>query len=261
MKKILFLLFVSTLFIACNNADKKTAEGAKNTDLIQQNLKGKVQRFEESSSTMDSTGASKPDSSSFINEFDEKGYQTSYVTKDINGKTKEEQAIEHYEGGQVKGFVTKNAQGKQTLKWEITIDSSGKYNGAKVYDSTGKLSSVWKELAENDYGQVTKGTEYKEDGALKSSFVNNYDNAHYIGGLSKDSTGKETFRSAITLNDKGDPSEESTTTVTKDASKTEKFTYKYDDYDDKGNWTQRTSYNEKGKPVKVIKRTITYNKD
>jgi len=261
MRNLLFLLSASTLLIACNNADKKTAEAAKNTDLIQQNLKGKVQRFEESSSTIDSAGASKPDSSSFINEFDEKGYQISYVTKDINGKTKEEQAIEHYEGGQVKGFVVKNAQGKQTMKWEIAIDSSGKYSGAKVYDSTGKLSSIWKELAENEYSQVIKGTEYKEDGSLKSSFVNNYENAHYTGGASKDSTGKETFRSSITLNDKGDPSEESTTTVTKDTAKTEKFTYKYDNYDDKGNWTQRTNYNEKGKPVKVIKRTITYYKD
>ena len=60
---------------------------------------------------------------------------------------------------------------------------------------------------------------------------------------------------------KATPSEESTTTVTKDTSKTEKFSYKYDSYDDKGNWTQRTSYNEKGKPVKVIKRTISYYKD
>ena len=261
MKQLFFALIASTFFIACNNADNKTAEAAKNTDLIQQNLKGKVQRFEESSATIDSAGASKPDSSSFINVFDEKGYQTSYVTKDINGKTKEEQTIDHYEAGQVKGFVVKNAQGKQRMKWEITIDSNGKYSGAKVYDSTDKISSVWKELSENEYSQVIKGTEYKEDGSLKSSFVNNYDNAHYIGGVSKDSTGKETFRSSITLNDKGDASEESTTTVTKDTSKTEKFTYKYDNYDDKGNWIQRTTYNEKGKPIKVIKRTIAYYKD
>jgi hypothetical protein len=261
MRNLLLLLFASTLLIACNNADNKTADAAKNTDLIQQNLKGKVQRLEESSSTIDSAGSSKPDSSSYINDFDEKGYQTSYVTNDINGKAKEEQAIEHYEGGQVKGFVTKNAQGKQTVKWEIAIDSNGKYSGAKVYDSSNKLTSIWKELAENEYGQVIKGTEYKEDGTLKSSFVNNYDSTHYIGGQSKDSSGKETFHSSITLNDKGDPSEESTTTVTKDTSKTEKFSYKYDSYDDKGNWTQRTSYNEKGKPVKVIKRTISYYKD
>lgn len=261
MKKLLFLLCASTLFIACNNADKKTADAAKNTDLIQQNLKGKVQRFEESSSTIDSTGTSKADSTSFANEFDEKGYQTSYVQKDINGKVKENQTITHYEGGQTKDVIIKNGEGKQTMKWEISIDSIGKYNGAKIYDSTGKVSSIWKALDENEYGQVIKGTEYKENGSLKSSFSSVYDGAHYTGGWGKDSAGKETFHSSITLNDKGDASEESTTTVTKDTSKTEKFTYKYDKYDDKGNWIQRTTYNEKGKPVKLTKRIVTYYKD
>lgn len=261
MKKLLFLLSASAIFAACNNADKKTADAPKNTDLIQQNLKGKVQRLEESSSTIDSAGASKPDSASFINEFDEKGYQTSYVQKDINGKVKETQTITHYEGGQTKEVIVKNAEGKQTMKWEISIDSSGKYSGAKVYDSTGKLSSIWKELTENEYGEVTKGNEYKEDGSLKSSFTNNYDSGHYTGGMGKDSSGKETFHSSLTLNDKGDASEESRTTVMKDSTKTEKFTYKYDSYDDKGNWTQRTTYNEKGKPVKLTKRTVSYYRD
>jgi hypothetical protein len=261
MKKLLFLLSTSILFVACNNADKKTADAAKNTDLIQQNLKGKVQRFEESSSTIDSTGTSKADSTSFTNDFDEKGYQTSYVQKDITGKVKEDQAITHYEGGQTKEVIIKNGEGKQTMKWELTIDSSGKYSGAKVSDSAGKISSIWKDLSENEYSQVTKGTEYKEDGSLKSSFSSTYDGAHYTGGWSKDSTGKENYRSSITLNDKGDASEESRTTVTKDSAKTEKFTYKYDSYDDKGNWIQRTTYNEKGKPVKLTKRTVTYYKD
>jgi len=261
MKKLLFLLSASTLFIACNNADKKTADAAKNTDLIQQNLKGKVQRFEESSSTIDSTGTSKADSASFINDFDEKGYQTSYVQKDITGKVKEDQAITHYEGGQTKEVIAKNGEGKQTMKWELTIDSSGKYSSAKIYDSSGKISSVWKDLSENEYGEVTKGTEYKEDGTVKSSFASTYDSAHYVSGWGKDSTGKENYRGSVTLNDKGDAAEESRTTVTKDSSKTEKFTYKYDSYDDKGNWLQRTTYNEKAKPIKVTKRTFTYYKD
>jgi len=63
------------------------------------------------------------------------------------------------------------------------------------------------------------------------------------------------------LNDKSDPIEETTTTLEKGSTKTEKLTYKYDTYDDKGNWVQRTTYNEKGKPSKIVKRTITYYKD
>jgi hypothetical protein len=260
MKKFLSLLIGAAVLFACNNEEKKTADVPKNTDLIGQNLKGRVQTFKVSSSIIDSTGASKPDSASYINEFDEKGYQTSYVTKDISGKIKEAQTLTHYEGGQVNEIIYKNGEGKQTSKWQITIDSSGKYNGAKIYDSAGKVSSIWKELKENEYGQVISGSEYKEDGSPKHSFANNYDKANYVGGWSKDSAGKETFRSAITLNDKGDAAEE-TTTTTKDSAKTEKFTYKYDSYDDKGNWTQMTTYNEKGKPIKLTKRVFTYYKD
>jgi len=262
MKKLLLLLSSAALFVGCNNENKKTAEASKNTDLIQQNLKGNVQQLEETSSTIDSTGASKADSASYVTGFDEKGYQISFVTKDINGKVKEDQTITHYEGGQAKDVIIKNGEGKQTSKWEIMIDSSGKYSSAKIYDSTGKVSSIWKDLSENEYSQVTKGTEYKEDGSVKSSFANNYDNnAHYLGGWGKDSSGKETYHSSITLNDKGDAAEESRTSVTKDSTKNEKFTYKYDSYDEKGNWTQRTTNDDKNKPVKITKRTFTYFKD
>lgn len=261
MKKILFLLLAAAVFTACSNEEKKTTDAPKNTSLITQNLKGKVQRYEVSSSTIDSTGASKADSTKYVNEFDEKGYQTSSVTKDLNDKVKQSQTFTHYEGGQVKGVVYKNSDGKQTMKWEMTIDSNGKYNGATVYDSAGKVSSIWKELKENEYGQVTAGTEYKENGSVKSSFANNYDKAIYTGGIVKDSSGKETLRNTIKLNDKGDASEQTRTTVTKDSTKTKKFTYKYDSYDEKGNWTQLTTFDEKGKPIKVTKRTFTYYKD
>lgn len=37
--------------------------------------------------------------------------------------------------------------------------------------------------------------------------------------------------------------------------------YKYDSFDDKGNWTQRTQSDENGKPEKITKREITYYKD
>jgi hypothetical protein len=261
MKKLLILFSAAALFAACNN-EEQTAAAAKNTDLIQQNLKGKVKTLDETSSTVDSTGASKADSTSNSSEFDEKGYQTAYIAKDINGKTKEHQTLARFDNGQLKELVIKNGDGKQTTKWEITLDSSGKYKEAKVYDSTGKVSSVWKELAENEFGQVTKGNEYKQDGTLKASFQNDFDNnGHYTGGWGKDSTGKETFRSSIKLNDKGDAAEETRTSATKDSTTTEKFTYKYDSYDEQGNWTQRTTIDEKGKTTKVIKRTYTYYKD
>ena len=260
MKHILFLLLVTATFTACNNEEKQPQKLLR-INLNGQNLEGNVERYEESSSTVDSTGASKADASIYISDFDKKGYQTFYVTKDPAGKLIEEVSFTRYESGQMKGFISKDGEGKQTLRWKITIDSNGKYNGATIFDSAGRVTSVWKDLTQNEYYQIPSGTEYNEDGSIKSSFAYTYDKGIYIGGWVKDSSGKEYFRDALTLNDKRDAIAETRTTVTKDITKTEKFTFQFDAYDEKGNWTQMTTYNEKGKPTKVTKRTFTYYKD
>src|SRR5258705_7125215 len=111
MKKFFLVLFAGILFIGCNN--EKKAETAKNTDLIQQNLKDKVQRFEEASYTVDSTGKSKMDSAINVTDFDEKGYQTKYTTKDPSGKITMQQTITHYDNGAAKEIVNMK-DGKQT---------------------------------------------------------------------------------------------------------------------------------------------------
>lgn len=258
MKKVFLFLIATSFLTACNNSGDKKAEAPKNTDLLNQNLKGKVKSYDETTTNIDSTGASKPDSTVSSSMFDEKGYQNEYIVKDLEGKTKRTQTITHYENGQTKEVISKNGDGKMTNRWDIVLDSSGKYSMANVHDSTDKVTSTWKELAENEYGQVSKGTEYKEDGSVKSSFENTFDGPIYTGGWGKDSTGKETFRSTVKLNDKKDPSEETTMTVSKDGTKNEKKTFTYDSFDEKGNWTQRTTLNEQGKPTKITKRTFVY---
>jgi len=79
-----------------------------------------------------------------------------------------------------------------------------------------------------------------------------------VGGESKDSTGKVTYSSSVKLNDKNDQEQVTETTVDKDSTKTTVTTYKYDGWDEQGNWTQRTTYDDKGKPTKITKRIITY---
>jgi hypothetical protein len=266
MRKFILPLLSVAFVIACNNPEKQKATNApgenatSNTDLLQLNLKGKVKSFDEMSTTIDSSGASKKDSTSYWNDFDENGYQLNFITRGIDEKTKSKEAYTRYKDGHIKEFLITNGQGKQDGKWEISVDSSGKYNTAKVYDSTGKVTGIWREISENEHAQVTGATQYKEDGKLMTSFGNKFQDANYIGGWRKDSTGKETGTTSVKLNDKGNPEEETVTTVTKDSTKTVVTTYKYDSFDEKGNWTQRTSY-EKGKPVKVIKRSFEYYKD
>jgi hypothetical protein len=169
--------------------------------------------------------------------------------------------VTQYENGATKSFESKT-KGALSTRMEIGIDSNGKYNSAKAYDSTGKMTSYYKDITENEFGEVLTGTQYHVDNTLKSSFANTYDkDGHNTEGIGKDSTGKVTYHATIKLNDKGDPSEQTTMTVTKDTTKTETVTYKYDTYDDKGNRTQRTESIDKGKATKIVKRAYIYYKD
>jgi hypothetical protein len=266
MIKFFYLSLACLSIIACNNEVKvkdaaSTEPGAvKNTDLVAMNLKARVKSIEETSYTLDSKGQiTSTDSAVKVTAFDDKGYETSEITKKMNFISGEQQ-MEHYPGGQMKEMTTKK-DGKLLEKWSIDLDDKGKYVQARIFDSTGMITSYWKELTENDYGQVTGGKEFHQDNTIKSSFLSNYKDGHYVGGWNKDSVGNETSRSFYQLNEKGDPAQSTVVTTTKDSSTTESLTYKYDAYDTKGNWTERTSFDTKGKPVKIIKRSYTYYKD
>ena len=260
MKSFLLFLSLTVVLLACNNSAKvDSASLAKNSDIVQQNLKGKVKEFEEVSFTIDSTGASKQDSLISINQFDEKGYQPKYITKDSTGKIHTDQTATHDENGMFTEIVT-ITNGKQTFRL-TTEFKDGKYTGGKSYDSTGKQDSYYTDLSTNEYGIVYAGKQHFMDGRIKSTWDNKFDGPIYVGGTSTDSTGKVSYSGSVKVDDKGNAIEEVSTTREKDSTKTEKMTYKYDSFDDAGNWTQRTTYNEKGKPSKIVKRTYTYYKD
>ncbi len=258
MKRIFFLSLGLGLGLLACNSDKKADDSPKNTDLIQQNLKGKVQEIDEVASTIDSAGKSKTDSTVAVSIFDEKGYNTQYYTKGSAGKHLTDQTLTRNPDGTF-AVVTYMKNGKQTSKL-VTETKDGKYTGGKNYDSTGKQDGYYDSLKTNEYGIVYAGTQHFMSGKIKSTFEMKYDGVKFTGGTSKDSTGKTTYTGSVKNNDKGDPSEETTTTDEKGVSKTEVVTYKYE-LDDKGNWTQRTTMNDKGKPTKIVKRTITYFKD
>lgn len=260
MKKILLALTIGAFLFSCSNKKTET-EAAKNSDWTNQHLKGKVQSYEETSYTPDSTGKIGAMDSCCVDieQYDAKGYGTSSQNKDSKGALKNETSISHYDGGQVKEFVTME-NGKKSSSFSIDIDKDGKYTGARAYDSAGKLTSFYTDLKEDDYGAVTSGIEHKPDSSVKSSFTAEYDKGMQVSSTGKDSSGKVTFSFKAELNDKGDLAKRTTTNVGKDSTTTTVTTYKYDSYDDQGNWTQRTTYNDKGKATKVVKRAYTYYK-
>lgn len=258
MKPVIIAALAVSL-IACNNDQKATAV-RKNTDLIQQNLKGRVENLEEITVNLDSTGQLKADSTVNTTRFNEEGYVTKYTSKDSTGKTILEQTISRNPDGTFS--EAKNTKdGKQIYRLVTEVDESGNYTGGKTYDSTGKQDGYYKDLKTNEYGIVYAGKQHFMNGNIKSTFDMKYEGANFVGGASTDSTGKISYQGTVKLNEKGDPIEEQSTSRENDSITTKNLTYKYDSYDDKGNWTQRTAYNDKGEPTIILRRIFTYYKD
>lgn len=259
MRKVILILSAAIFIVACK--DKEPAEGPKNTDLHAQNLKGNVQVVEETPYKVDSSGkmGAMDTCCIYITEYNEAGYNLKGVTKNSAGVIKSQTSYTQYEGGQAKEMITM-ADGKKQNSFSIQIDKDGKYSGGQSFDSTGKMDSYYTDLKEDEYGSVTDGVQHKADSTVKASFHSEYVKGLFVGGSTTDSSGKVVNTTKLTLNDKGDVIASTTTNVTKDSTTTKVVTYKYDSYDEQGNWTQRTAFDEKGKATGIIKRTITYYK-
>lgn len=62
------------------------------------------------------------------------------------------------------------------------------------------------------------------------------------------------------MNDKSLISKTTETETGRDSTTTTVKTFIYDTFDEAGNWTQRTTNNDKGKVTKVVKRSFIYFK-
>jgi hypothetical protein len=258
MKKFSFLVMVSVIVFSCGESKKETR---KNTDLLADNLSGKVEQTTDSTYKTDSTG--KPgelDSCCVVStKYDEKGYASVYTSIDKAGKDNEESAFTHDDKGLFTG--QKTTKNRKPLS-SITVQSeNGKYSGAKSFDSTDKMDFYFTDITTNDYDRLTGFKQYKPDSTLKLSITNTYDKQFLKGSITNDSVGKETYSSNLKLDDKNNVIESATKEVTKDSTINKTTRYSYDSFDDKGNWTQRTEMDGTGKPVKIVKRTIIYYKD
>jgi hypothetical protein len=259
MKKILLLLVTGLFALACINKNQ-TNEPPKNSELIQQNYKGKVQRLEEVPYKVDSTGKiGEIDSCCiFVAELNEKGYTTRWYNKDKKGVISFLRNLNRFDNGQFKEW-NDTINGKKYRSMVLQIDNDGKYSGAKSYDSAGKVDGYFTDFKENEYGEMTAFKHYKTDSSLIGTWTAEYDKSIWLGSTTTDSTGKVNGTYKNKLDDKGNSIEFTSTIVTKDSTTKKVETYKYNSYDDQGNWTQRTEY-ENGKPIKVAKRNFKYYK-
>jgi hypothetical protein len=249
---------------ACNNAGDKSAEKkVKYSDLANENLKGDIESTEDTPYQVDSSGkAGAMDSCCIsINMYDENGNAVKFISKDSKGNVKNESVFTRHENGLWIGSTDTKEGGKPAGSMKVGVDENGKYTTAEAFDSTGKLDIYYTTVGQNEYGQVLGWKQYDKDSVFRQEGESKYDKNLFMGFTTKDSVGKVKSTSAAKYNEKGEQIEFSNTTVTKDSTTTKVTKYTYDAHDEKGNWTQRTEWDDKGKATKITKRVITYRKE
>ena len=260
-----FLIFIAgILLFACNNSDDSKTESASKTtyrDLTSENLKGDISSYEETPYKTDSTGKIGEMDSCCVTktDYDENGNAVKSVSKDSKGTISNESVLTRHSNGQFKSAAD-SKDGKSKGGFETTIDDKGNFSWARAIDSNGKTDVYYTNITQNDVGEVIGWKQFDKDSVFRQAGENNYDGHKILETTIKDSVGKLKNSTKFTYNDKGEQIESANTTVTKDTTTTKVTKYTYETHDDMGNWTRRTTWDDKGKATAITKRTYTYRK-
>lgn len=265
----LFLILVSiTLMLACKDSAKESATVAveevapiaANSDWATNHLKGMVKTIEESHYTPDSDGnISEMDSCcTEIEVHNDKGFVVKYYEKDSKGSVTEETIIERIDGEKFKSATT-TVNGKTVFTRVSTYDESGKILHAIDTDSTGQVTNYYDEMIENKDGQMLAGRMYTADSTFMGIWTRKYIDGMETGRGWSDKDGKVLRDNTGELNEKGWLAK-MTEAITDDkgVTTTTVETMIYDSFDEMGNWTQRTEFDNDGKAEQVEKRVYTY---
>jgi len=260
MKK--FFIFMTGLFLLACNSSEKTESKVKYSDLVNDNLKGDIQTIEETPYKVDSTGKIGDMDSCCISvlDYDANGNNVKYTSKDSKGTVKNESVYTRHESGLWTGSNDTKEGGKPTGSMKVAVDDKGQYTVAEVYDSTGKLDIYYTDISQNENGQVLAWKQYDKDSVFRQEGEAKFEKNLQVMFTMKDSVGKTKQTFASKYNDKGEATENTNTTITKDSTTTKVTKFTYETHDDMGNWTQRTAWDDKGKATAVVKRTYTYRK-
>lgn len=261
MKKL--LIITAGLFVlACNNSkDKEADKKVSFSDLVADNLKGNISSIEETPYKTDSSGKiGEMDSCCIsVSDYDENGNNSKTISKDSKGTVTNESVITRHPNGLFKS-IANTKDGKSTGGFDTKVDDKGNYTWAAAIDSNGKVDVYYTDIAQNEVAEVTAWKQYSKDSVFKMTGESKYDKHKMLESTVKDSVGKVANTNTAKYNDKGEPIERSNTTYKNDTATTKITKYTYESHDDMGNWTQRTEWDDKGKAVKIVKRTYMYRK-
>ena len=262
MKKILIIM-TGVFVLACNNGkDKKTDAKIKFNDLVAENLKGNILSIEEYPYKTDSTGkAGERDSCCvLINVYDNNGNNSGWATKDNNGNIREEEITIRYPNGMwnIQKFQKYR---KTTYAIEAKMDDKNKYTIINEYNSSGVVEFYYTGIVQNEVGQILGWKQFNKDSVFTGVGETQYNNYQKTGFIFKDTTGKVRTSNSFKYNEKGELIEKINSNLVNDSMKTVVTKFTYQSYDSTGNWTQRTTWNEKGNATTITKRVYVYRKE
>lgn len=255
------IFFIAVLFIMACNDETKTEKPSLISDIATEGLKGNIESYTETPFKADSAG--KPGEMDScctgLASVDEKGNYISWTDKDSKGVLQTEATYARYEDGLFKG-MKESKEGKVFSSMETQVNDKGAYTIVQEFDSAGKMVHYYTDVTMNEYGLVTGWKQFDKDSVFRQTGASTFDKNLQTGSIVKDSVGKVKIEYSYKYNDKGEQTEVSKTNITKDSTTTTITKYTYESHDEMGNWTQRTEWDDKGKAVKVLKRSYTYRK-
>jgi hypothetical protein len=226
------------------------------TDLEQVNIKGNVTKLVTETYNVDSLADLGKLELVTIEIFDELGHTITDITKNFIDKNEVVEFLIFSKNGSLSSSSTYE-NGKKQSKMLLKYEGS-KCIAIEIYDSKDKLESYYDNIQQTEFGLLSGINSYDANGKLIMSYANDYDSIYQIGATAKDSSGMLTSEVKIHLTDKKYPENILEVTYFKDSTVEKYLSYRYDNWDTAGNWIQQTIFNDKGKPVKMIKRIFSY---
>lgn len=251
------------ILFACNNEKGKEAEKkVKYSDLTNEMLKGDIKSYTETAYKADPAGKIGEQDSCCADliTYDENGNATTYSSKNSMGTIKNASVYTRLDNGLWIGSTDTKEDGKPNGSMKVSVNEKGQYTIAQVFDSTGKPDIYYSTTGQTEYGQVQAWKQYDKDSVFRQEWEGKFDKALMVSSTLKDSVGNVKQRYTAKYNNKGELVENANTEITKDSTTTKIKKFTYESHDEMGNWTQRTEWDDKGKAVKIIKRTYEYRK-
>lgn len=254
MKKILTLISLMAISIACQNTPKN--------DWEENNLKGKVKSVKQITyeTSLDESGTpqkGKISTDSYKN-FEEFFHPNGFLNEiryfDANNNLKEYDIYQYDAKNKLSEIHSFNQNKELKKKTHYIYDKKGNVS-QKIYESLNGLPNIKKTFTYHSNGQKATELTYNAEGVLESKMKFSYhsDNGKVSKFTYYDANDVLMGEIFITYNRESNPIEEKY-----DLKGLGKFSFRYEYiYDTNKNWVQQVQYSDK-EPVRMIERTIIY---